>query len=41
MVHKTQTKDARGEWIEFIYHLQDKICQGTRRSGWESFVFGR
>ena len=27
MVHKTQTKDARGEWIEFIYYLQDKICR--------------
>ena len=26
MVHKTQTKDTRGEWIEFIYRLQDKIC---------------
>jgi coproporphyrinogen III oxidase len=27
MLHKTQTKDTRGEWIEFIYHLQDKICR--------------
>ncbi len=27
MVYKTQTRDARGEWIEFIYHLQDKICK--------------
>ncbi len=27
MIHKTETKEARGEWMEFIYHLQDKICK--------------
>jgi coproporphyrinogen III oxidase len=27
MIHKTQTKETRGEWIEFIYQLQDKICE--------------
>jgi len=27
MTHKTETKEIRGEWIEFIYHLQDKICK--------------
>lgn len=27
MVHKTETKETRGDWIEFIYHLQDKICK--------------
>ena len=26
MLHKTETKEFRGEWIEFIYHLQDNIC---------------
>jgi coproporphyrinogen III oxidase len=24
--HKTTTKEFRGEWIEFVYQLQDKIC---------------
>ena len=28
MVHKTETKEIRGEWIDFIYRLQDKICKG-------------
>ena len=27
MVHETQTRDTRGEWVEFIYHLQDNICK--------------
>ena len=27
MLHKTETKETRGEWIEFIYHLQNKICK--------------
>jgi coproporphyrinogen III oxidase len=26
MVQKTGTKEIRGEWIEFIYHLQETIC---------------
>jgi len=26
-MHKTQTKETRGEWIDFIYHLQDDICK--------------
>ncbi|MBA4198664.1 MAG: oxygen-dependent coproporphyrinogen oxidase [Chitinophaga sp.] len=25
-VHQTETKQFRGEWIDFIYSLQDKIC---------------
>lgn len=24
--HKTQTKEFRQQWIEFIYNLQDKVC---------------
>ena len=27
MIHKTETKDIKGEWIEFIYSLQAKICK--------------
>jgi len=27
MIHQTQTKETRGEWIEFIYQLQGKICK--------------
>ncbi len=27
MIHKTETKETRGEWIGFIYTLQDKICK--------------
>jgi coproporphyrinogen III oxidase len=27
MVHKTETKEIRGEWIEFIYNLQNNICK--------------
>ena len=27
MVHKTGTKEIRGEWIEFIYYLQKTICK--------------
>lgn len=27
MVHKTGTRQARSEWIEFIYHLQHEICR--------------
>ena len=27
MLHKTETKEARHEWIGIIYHLQDKICK--------------
>jgi len=26
-VHKTGTKEFRGQWIDFIYTLQDKICK--------------
>ena len=25
-LHKTETKEFRQQWIEFIYNLQDKIC---------------
>jgi coproporphyrinogen III oxidase len=27
MLHKTETKETRGEWIDFIYHLQERICK--------------
>ena len=27
MQHKTETKELRGQWIDFIYGLQDKICK--------------
>jgi len=27
MLHKTETKEIRGQWIGFIYDLQDKICK--------------
>src|ERR1700740_1494479 len=27
MLHKTETKETRGDWIEFIYNLQNKICK--------------
>jgi len=27
MLHKTETKEVRGQWIEFIYTLQDRICK--------------
>lgn len=26
MVHKTDTKEIREQWIDFIHHLQDDIC---------------
>src|SRR5438876_7234441 len=26
-MHKTQTKETRAQWIDFIYHLQDDICK--------------
>jgi len=32
MVHKTETKEIRGEWIEFIYHLQDDICKAIEEA---------
>lgn len=27
MFHKTETKETRGEWIDFIYNLQENICK--------------
>jgi len=27
MPHKTETQEIRGEWIHFVYNLQDKICK--------------
>ncbi|MBS1947015.1 MAG: oxygen-dependent coproporphyrinogen oxidase [Bacteroidetes bacterium] len=27
MTHKTETKEFRGKWIDFIHKLQDKICR--------------
>lgn len=26
-MHKTETKESRGEWIDFIYQLQETICK--------------
>jgi coproporphyrinogen III oxidase len=31
MLHKTETKETRGVWIDFIYHLQDTICKEIER----------
>ena len=31
MISKTDTKEFRGEWIEFIYTLQDKICAALEK----------
>ncbi|HEV8287056.1 MAG TPA: oxygen-dependent coproporphyrinogen oxidase [Chitinophagaceae bacterium] len=31
MLYKTETKETRGQWIEFIYHLQDKICKALEK----------
>ena len=25
-LHKTDTKEFRGKWIEYVYNLQDRIC---------------
>jgi coproporphyrinogen III oxidase len=32
MYHKTETKEIRGEWIDFIYHLQNKICKAMEEA---------
>ena len=32
MIHKTETKETRGEWIEFIYHLQDSLCKALEEA---------
>jgi len=32
MTHKTETKEIRGEWIDFIYHLQDDICNALEEA---------
>ena len=32
MLHKTETKETRGLWIEFIYNLQDKICSALEEA---------
>jgi len=32
MIHKTETKEKRGEWIEFIYHLQERICRALEEA---------
>ncbi|MBS1654330.1 MAG: coproporphyrinogen III oxidase, partial [Bacteroidetes bacterium] len=31
MLHKTETKEIRGRWIDFIYQLQDDICREIER----------
>src|SRR6266487_1201994 len=38
MLPKSETKEIRGLWIEFIYHLQDKICK-TLEEADEKAVF--
>ena len=30
MIHKTETKDIKGEWIEFIYSLQANNIEGSK-----------
>ncbi|MFI5186412.1 MAG: oxygen-dependent coproporphyrinogen oxidase [Chitinophagales bacterium] len=38
MLHKTETKEIRGQWIDFIYNLQDKICKALKEvDGKEKF----
>jgi coproporphyrinogen III oxidase len=32
MIHKTETREIRGEWIEFIYHLQETICKALEKA---------
>jgi coproporphyrinogen III oxidase len=39
MLHKTETNEVRGEWIKFIYTLQDKICMALEDiDGKEKFI---
>ena len=35
-MHKTETKEFRREWIEFIYHLQDEICSALEQADGKS-----
>jgi coproporphyrinogen III oxidase len=38
-MHKTETKETRGKWIDFIYHLQDDICKALEEvDGKENFI---
>src|SRR5882757_6020021 len=32
MIDKTEIKDIKKEWIEFIYNLQDKICKALEQA---------
>lgn len=32
MPHKTETQEIRGEWIHFVYNLQDKICKALEEA---------
>ncbi|HTD92453.1 MAG TPA: coproporphyrinogen III oxidase, partial [Chitinophagaceae bacterium] len=27
MLYKTETKEFRGRWIDYVYDLQDRICR--------------
>lgn len=31
-IHKTQTREARDQWIDFLYRLQDTICQALEEA---------
>lgn len=32
MPHKTETQEIRGEWIHFVYNLQEKICRALEEA---------
>ncbi len=36
MVHKTDTKEFRGKWIDYVYNLQDIICDALAKEDGES-----
>src|ERR1041385_8604739 len=39
MLHKTETNKLRGQWIELIYNLQEKICKSLEEiDGKSSFI---
>src|SRR4051812_31662004 len=36
-MHQTETKETRGEWIHFIYQLQDQICTTIENTDGKAF----
>jgi coproporphyrinogen III oxidase len=36
-MHKTETKEFRDKWIQFIYHLQDAICKTLEDTDGKAF----